>query len=166
MLASMSARLAHPWSRFALGLVLAASSVPVGSSRAMAPARAPCPVMPECASCRLYCRFVEALAEARLDVGTLPAGIVIHLSADDPEVVEGLRRYAYARRDLRAMSDALLAWCSGCRARRQAMAAATYTLAESVHGVFTLVTSTDAGVVEALHDIAAELVLEGDLRGT
>jgi hypothetical protein len=122
-----------------------------------------------CIACALYCRYEEALAEARVDVAALPNGIVIHYASEKPATIVELQRFAYERRKLhQQMVDAetLNRFCERCRHKTERTKGARYEVGNSAHGAFAVVTSDEDEIVRALHELAAEVTLTNDVRGS
>lgn len=122
-----------------------------------------------CISCAIFARYDAALTRAQLDVGAIPDGLVMHFTADRPEIVVDLQRFAFERQRLHGQFDhpsCARQLCSECRQRMGAMRDARYEVANSAHGVFAVLTSDDAAVVNVLHDLAAEMAIRNDVRGS
>jgi hypothetical protein len=102
-------------------------------------------------------------------VGALPNGVVILYRADDPETIVLLQRYAFEkqhiRRDLSA-NPADVRLCEECGALWDQLKGATFEVANSVHGVFTLITSSDPEAVRVLHKLASQETQSKGVRGS
>lgn len=124
----------------------------------------------ECVFCDSYSRHIGAIRQATREVGALPNGLVIHLRCDRPEAVVELQQYAFEKQKLRrlvAEESTAVSLCSECCSLLRRLHGAAFEVANSVHGVFTLITSQDPRVVRVLHRIAAEEVrLEEGVRGS
>jgi hypothetical protein len=122
-----------------------------------------------CLACAIFCRYSEVLAEARIEVGALDNGIVLHYTADDPTQILDLQRYAYEREKLfRRLGDEkiLNQLCERCRLKAKAIAGAHFETANSAHGVFSVLTSDDPAIVRALHQMGSAVTMENDVRGS
>jgi len=112
----------------------------------------------ECTFCECYAHFARALERATREVGALPNGIVVHYHSEEPETVVEIQRFAFERqkRRLAATADPKAArLCGQCRPRFERLRGASYEVANSVHGVFSLITSSDPEVVRILHEMVS-----------
>ena len=123
----------------------------------------------ECAFCASFARHAAALGRATREVGALPNGVVILYRCDSPETVVELQRYAFEKQKLReklAASPEAVKLCETCGALLDKLKGATFEVANSVHGVFTLITSSDPDVVRELHKLASEETQAKGVRGS
>ena len=122
-----------------------------------------------CISCVIFCRYGDVLDEAQVDIGAIPDGIIIHYTTENPVRVVDLQRYAYERKKLfggLGDEETLNRLCEKCRHKAMQIESADFEVANSAHGVFAVLTSTDSNVVEVLHQMAAEMTLNNDVRGS
>ena len=122
----------------------------------------------DCAFCESYTRFARALARSTREVGALPDGVVIHYRSDDPETVVELQRFGFERQKLRQAAAAdvkSVRLCEPCRQVFERIRGASFDVANSVHGVFSVITSADPEVVKILHQMASEETQKG-VRGS
>jgi hypothetical protein len=122
----------------------------------------------DCAFCECYSRFARAIERATREVGALPNGIAVHYRSEDPETVVEIQRYAFERQKRRvaAAADPKTArLCGECRPKFERIRGATFHVANSVHGVFCLITSTDPEVVRVLHEMVSAETPKG-VRGS
>jgi hypothetical protein len=123
----------------------------------------------ECVFCASFNRHGEALTHATREVGALPNGVVILYRCEDPEIVVHLQRYAFEKQKIRqqlAVDPGQLRVCEGCGALWDKLKGATFEVANSVHGVFTLITSSDPEAVRVLHKLASEETQGKGVRGS
>lgn len=123
----------------------------------------------ECVFCASYARHASAMHGATREVGALPNGVVIHLRCDSPEAVVELQKYTFEKQTLRAQYWAReqdMKTCHGCRDLLARLKGAHFEVANSVHGVFTIITSNDPNVVRALHELASQETKEKGVRGS
>jgi hypothetical protein len=112
----------------------------------------------ECTFCQCNAQFARAIERATREVGALPNGIAVHYRSEDPEMVVEIQRYAFERqkRRLAAAADPKAArLCGQCRQRLDRLRGAKFDVANSVHGVFCLITSSDPEVVRFLHEMVS-----------
>ena len=122
----------------------------------------------ECVFCACFNQHADALKQATREVGALPNGVVILYRAEDPETIVHLQRYAFEKQRLRRQlqSDpAQVKLCQDCGALWDRLKGATFEVANSVHGAFTLITSTDPEAVRVLHKLASQETQKG-VRGS
>jgi len=118
--------------------------------------------------CACFNQHADALKRATREVGALPNGVVILYRAEDPETIVHLQRYAFEKQRLRRQlqsSPAQVKLCEDCGALWDRLKGATFEVANSVHGAFTLITSTDPEAVRALHKLASQETQKG-VRGS
>jgi hypothetical protein len=123
----------------------------------------------ECVFCASYARHSEALKRATREVGALPNGVVILYRADDPETVVLLQRYAFEKQRIRQellVNPTGVQLCQDCGAMWDRLKGATFEVANSVHGVFTMITSTDPEAVRFLHKLASQETQSKGVRGS
>ncbi len=123
----------------------------------------------ECLFCASYTRHGEALKHATREVGALPNGVVILYRADDPETIVLLQRYGFEKQKIRrelSANPADVRLCEECGALWDKLKRATFEVANSVHGVFTLITSTDPEAVRVLHKLASQETQSKGVRGS
>jgi len=123
----------------------------------------------ECDFCASYARHAGAMGGATREVGALPNGVVIHLRCDRPEAVVELQQYTFEKQKLREeywRRPESHKTCPGCRGLLTRLKGAHFEVANSVHGVFTIITSTDPNVVRALHELASQETKEKGVRGS
>jgi hypothetical protein len=123
----------------------------------------------KCDFCASYARHAGAMGGATREVGALPNGVVIHLRCDRPEAVVELQQYTFEKQKLREeywKSPASHPVCPGCRDLLAQLKGASFEVANSVHGVFTIITSNDPDVVRALHKLASQETKERGVRGS
>lgn len=152
-------------------VALAGSQVAASSEHASADKGKSCTAgSAECVFCDSYARHIGAIRQATREVGALPNGLVIHLRCDSPEAVVELQQYAFEKQKLRrlvAEDSTAVSLCSQCCSLLRRLHGAAFEVANSVHGVFTLITSEDPQVVRVLHRIAAEeMRLKEGVRGS
>jgi hypothetical protein len=122
-----------------------------------------------CVFCASYARFAGALTGATREVGALANGVVIHLRCELPETVVELQKYTFEKQELRAKYWARpkdVKTCAGCGSLLARLKGAHFEVANSVHGVFTIITSSDPNVVRALHELASQETKEKGVRGS
>jgi len=132
------------------------------------PARCPSGSL-ECVFCACYNQHADALKRATREVGALPNGVVILYRAEDPETIVHLQRYAFEKQRLRRQlqSDpAGVKLCKDCGTLWDQLKGATFEVANSVHGAFTLITSTDPDAVRVLHKLASQETQHKGVRGS
>ena len=123
----------------------------------------------ECDFCASYARHAGAMSGATREVGALPNGVVIHLRCDRPETVVELQQYTFEKQQLREeywRRPESHKTCPGCRGLLTRLKGAHFEVANSVHGVFTIITSTDPKVVRVLHELASQETKEKGVRGS
>ncbi len=123
----------------------------------------------ECDFCASYARHAGAMGGATREVGALPNGVVIHLRCDRPEAVVELQQYTFEKQKLREEYWKRPQSCKACPACRELLGrlkGASFEVANSVHGVFTIITSDDQNVVRALHELASQETKEKGVRGS
>lgn len=150
------------------GLVMVSMALGEGAGTAGAGSKTCAPGSKDCAFCECYSRFARALARATREVGALQDGVIIHYRSDDPETVVELQRFGFERQKLRqaAAADAnSVRLCEPCRRVFEQIRGASFDVANSVHGVFTVITAADPEVVKILHQMASEETQKG-VRGS
>ena len=123
----------------------------------------------ECDFCASYARHAGAMGGATREVGALPNGVVIHLRCDRPEAVVELQQYTFEKQKLREeywKQPQSHPVCPGCRDLLTRLKGASFEVSNSVHGVFTIITSNDPNVVRALHELASQETKEEGVRGS
>ena len=146
-----------------VGLVLIASPA---STRMAAPAAVG---DAGCQSCGLFGRYAQTLDQSELEVGAIANGIVLYFAASDPDRVVDLQRFAFEREKLHrttSCSKGLDGLCDGCRERTVRIRGSYLDVANSARGVFTILVSDDPDVVGTLHEMASEIALHNDVRGS
>jgi hypothetical protein len=150
------------------GLTMVAVAPGAGTAAESAGGKACAPGSKDCAFCESYTRFARALARSTREVGALPDGVVIHYRSDDPETVVELQRFGFERQKLRQAAAAgvkSVRLCEPCRQVFARIRGASFDVANSVHGVFSVITSADPEVVKILHQMASEETQKG-VRGS
>ncbi len=125
--------------------------------------------MSECVFCLAYARYAEVLHLATREVAALANGVVIHLRCEQPERVLLIQQYTFEKQRLRAeywahKKEAKV--CAACGELLDRLAGARCEVANSVHGVFTVITSDNPQTVQALHELAAQEAKEKEIRGS
>jgi hypothetical protein len=153
-----------------VGAIVLPASAPARGDEESSRARASVSGSIDCVFCESYIRHAAALRLATREVGALPEGVVFHLWCDDPETVVELQQYAFEKQRLRSSyvdDPTALAVCTECSGLLNRLKGAVFEVANSVHGVFTLITSTDPEVVRVLHKVASEeMQLKKGVRGS
>jgi hypothetical protein len=151
-------------------LVVARPGVSAGGPRRTeSPADSGATRASECVFCASYARHASAMHGATREVGALPNGVVIHLRCELPETVVELQKYTFEKQTLRAQYWARaqdMRTCKGCRDLLARLKGAHFEVVNSVHGVFTIITSSDPNVVRALHELASQETKEKGVRGS
>lgn len=150
--------------RRALGTLILVLQAATPAAHAGGPADRPrdapaSPATKNCAFCECTSRYARVLEKATREVGALANGIVVHYHSEDPETVVEIQRYAFERHKLRqtARADAkAIRLCAECRPVMIRLKGANFEVANSVNGVFSLITSSDPEVVRVLHEMASE----------
>ncbi len=139
-----------------------------GESAAPSAPPSSAPASKDCAFCACYSRFAHALEKSTREVGALSNGIVVHYHSEDPETVVEIQRFAFERNKLRqaAIADPKsIRLCGECRPKFERLRGANFEVSNSVHGVFTMITSNDLETVRILHEMASEQTKKG-VRGS
>ena len=150
------------------GMALVSVALGEGAGPAGSGGKVCAPGSKDCAFCECYTRFARALARATREVGALHDGVVIHYRSDDPETVVELQRFGFERQKLRqaaAADSKSVRLCEPCRLVFEQIRDASFDVANSVHGVFTVITAADPDVVKILHQMASEETQKG-VRGS
>ncbi len=134
-----------------------------GGSEQAAPDRA------GCVFCAAYAQYSAALHRATREVGALPNGVVIHLRCEHPETVVEIQKYTFEKQRLREQywkNSEQVRTCATCQDLLLQIKGARFEVSNSVHGVFTIITSDDPGLVRALHELASKETKDKDVRGS
>jgi len=109
---------------------------------------------PGCPVCELWLEYEPDILLAKQEIGELPDGIVCFYHASDPDIIESLIRFAYARKALeeRFDRDPELRRSLGvrCGHARSESAPVELEISTSARGFFAIVTSSDPYISNTL----------------
>lgn len=125
----------------------------IGSAPAAPMVRPPDPP-PGCPVCALWEEYERDILLAKQEIGELPDGIVCFYHASNPDIIESLIRFAYARRALEEgiEQDEVLRETLGdpCGHFRSSSAPVRLEITPSARGFFAIITSPDSYTVKVL----------------
>ena len=122
-----------------------------------------------CLPCAILCKYEGVLDQTHVDVGAIRDGVVVHYHTKNPIQIVDLQRFAYERQKLHSdLGDTktLAQFCAECLRMTERIKSARFEVANSAHGVFTVLTSDEEEIVQVLHGMAAEMALSEDVHGS
>jgi hypothetical protein len=110
-----------------------------------------------CGGCNLYKTYWTSLEKAGFQMASVPNGIVITLTSNDPAVLAELVKYSNAKVEMykSLKTGEPMKGCSFCQEKAALMKDATFAVSNDEHSVKTVITSEVATTVAGLHKIAA-----------
>lgn len=110
-----------------------------------------------CGGCNLYKTYWTSLEKAGFQMASVPNGIVITLTSNDPAVLTELVKYSNAKVEMYKglKTGEPMKGCSFCQEKATLMKDATFAVSNDEHSVKTVITSEAPTTVAGLHKIAA-----------